>query len=606
MKRGFSLFGTLMVLVTFLFVAGILFMERDGIKITHFIDYNAQRPQYQLKADAQAEQEKECLLLYDSLNDASVHALENFEPMLTDMKVGYTLADLSVQSVPAFDNYNTVIVLLKNLNSLGEKALDLANWVEHGGRAMFPLTLEQEIIFSLLQRKLGILDAEGNHVTVKKMWFDPNFIIGGGRSYDIPDGYDSALNVTLSDDAVVLARADGERGVPVIWKIDYGEGRFVVDNFDLVEKINRGLYAMSYSQLEDAFAFPVLNSEVFYLDDFPSPVPEGDFERFRQDYGMRISDFYSNVWWVDIMSLAARHGIRFTGVLIEDYQDLTDGTIMPQVNTRGYQYFGNMLLQMGGEIGYHGYNHQPLALAGEYDYASIPYHGWTSRNAMRAAVTELERFTAEQFPSNKATVYVPPSNILSLTGQKMLEEEFPNIHTIASTWFTETAAHTRGQEFEQLASGMVLQPRITSGELINDYITLSALCELNMHCVNTHFVHPDDAMDPDRGADLGWEYMFNGLSKHFDWLFETAPFIRRQVGSELSQVIASWSASNVNRGLVDNVLYLTVDDDALGNFFFLRLNNGKLSEIKGGEITQINDSLYLLLATEKNITVRWD
>lgn len=606
MKRGFSLFGTLMVLVTFLFVAGILFMERDGIKITHFIDYNAQRPQYQLKADAQAEQEKECLLLYDSLNDASTHALENFEPMLTDMKVGYTLADLSVQSVPAFDNYNTVIVLLKNLNSLGEKALDLTNWVERGGRAMFPLTLEQEIIFSLLQRKLGILDAEGNHATVKKMWFDPNFIVGGGRSYDIPDGYDSALKVTLSDDAVVLARADGERGVPVIWKIDYGEGRFVVDNFDLVEKINRGLYAMSYSQLEDAFAFPVLNSEVFYLDDFPSPVPEGDFERFRQDYGMRISDFYSNVWWVDIMSLAARHGIRFTGVLIEDYQDLTDGTIIPQVNTRGYQYFGNMLLQMGGEIGYHGYNHQPLALAGEYDYASIPYHGWTSRNAMRAAVTELERFTAEQFPSNKATVYVPPSNILSLTGQKMLEEEFPNIHTIASTWFTETAAHTRGQEFEQLASGMVLQPRITSGELINDYITLSALCELNMHCVNTHFVHPDDAMDPDRGADLGWEYMFNGLSKHFDWLFETAPFIRRQVGSELSQVIASWSASNVNRGLVDNVLYLTVDDDALGNFFFLRLNNGKLSELKGGEITQINDSLYLLLATEKNITVRWD
>lgn len=606
MKRGFSLLGTLMVLVTFLFAAGVLFMERDGIKITHFLDYNTQRPQYQLKADAQAEQEKECLLLYDSQYATSVHALENFEPMLTDMKVGYTLTDLSTQSVPAFDNYNTVIVLLKNLNSLGEKALDLTNWVERGGRAMFPLTLEQEVIFSLLQRKLGILDAEGNHATVKKMWFDPNFIIGGGRSYDIPDGYDSALNVTLSDDAVVLARADGERGVPVIWKIDYGEGRFVVDNFDLVEKINRGLYAMSYSQLEDAFAFPVLNSEVFYLDDFPSPVPEGDFERFRQDYGMRISDFYSNVWWVDIMSMAARHGIRFTGVLIEDYQDLTDGTITPQVNTRGYQYFGNMLLQMGGEIGYHGYNHQPLALVGEYDYASIPYHGWTSRNAMRAAVTELERFTAEQFPSNKATVYVPPSNILSLTGQKMLEEEFPNIHTIASTWFTETVSHTRGQEFEQLASGMVLQPRITSGELINDYIIFTALCELNMHCVNTHFVHPDDAMDPDRGADLGWEYMFNGLSKHYDWLFETAPFIRRQVGSELSQVIASWSASNVSRGLVDNALYLTVDDDALGNFFFLRLNDGKLSEIKGGEITQINDSLYLLLAAEKNITVRWD
>lgn len=606
MKRSFSLFGTLMVLVAFLLAANVLLMERSGIKITHILDYNTHRPQYQLKADAQAEQEKECLLIYDAQSSASTYALINFEPMLTDMKVGYQLTDISAQTVPPFENYRTVIILMKNLGGLGEKALDLTNWVFNGGRAMFPLTLDQDVIFTLLQRKLGILDAEGNHATVKKIWFDPNFIVGGGRIYGIADGYDSALSVTLSEEAEVLARAGSETGVPVIWKITYGAGRFVVDNFDLVEKDNRGLYAMSYTQLEDAFAFPILNGQVFYLDDFPSPVPEGDFERFRQDYGMRISDFYSNVWWVNIMSLAARHGIRYTGVLIEDYQDRTDGLITPQNNTRGFQYFGNMLLQMGGEIGYHGYNHQPLALVGEFDYADMPYNSWTSLDAMRSAVTELERFTAEQFPSNKATVYVPPSNILSVTAQQMLEEDFPGIHTIAASWFTDSSSHTRGQEFEQLASGMVLQPRVTSGELINDYIVYTALSELNMHCVNTHFIHPDDAMDPYRGADLGWEYMFNSLSNHYDWLFEAAPFIRRQVASELSEVIARWGASNVDRALVGDTLFLTLDDEAVGNYFYLRLNSGKLREIMGGEVTQINDTLYLLLAKDKNITVRWN
>lgn len=595
----------MMVLAVFLVLAIVLMMERNGIRVTTQLDTSGQRPHYQLKADAQAEQRKECLLLFNSEHATSTHALTNFEPMLTDMKVGYQLVDLSSETMPDLDNYRTVIVLMKNLGCLGDQILTLTNWVYLGGRCMFPLTLDQEVVFTLIQQKLGIMDAEGNHASVQKIWFDSNFIVGGGKTYNITDGYDSALNVILSKEAVVVARAGGEMGVPVIWTIDYGTGRFVVDNFDLVERDNRGFYAMSYTLLEDAFAFPILNGEVFYLDDFPSPVPEGDYPRFRQDYGMRISDFYSNVWWVDIMNLARRFGIRYTGVLIENYQDLTDGTVTPQINTRGYQYFGNMLLQMGGEIGYHGYNHQPLALIGEYDYTSVQYNNWVSREAIHTAIAELERFTAEQFPTNKATVYVPPSNILSLSGQAVLEEEFPNIHTIAASWFTDEAVYTRGQEFEQLASGMVLQPRITSGELIDDYIISTSLSELNMHLVNTHFIHPDDAMDDYRGADRGWASMYDGLEKHYEWLFDTVPYIRRQVGSELSNVIASWGAINVDRSIEDKTITLKVDNEAIGNYFYVRLNEGKLASIEGGDITQINDSLYLMVATSNNIVVRW-
>ena len=46
----------------------------------------------------------------------------------------------------------------------------------------------------------------------------------------------------------------------------------------------RGFYAASYSLLTDVGVYPVINGSAFYLDDFPSPVPEGDATYVKRDY----------------------------------------------------------------------------------------------------------------------------------------------------------------------------------------------------------------------------------------------------------------------------------------------------------------------------------
>ena len=154
----------------------------------------------------------------------------------------------------------------------------------------------------------------------------------------------------------------------------------------------RGFYAASYSLLTDVGVYPVINGSTFYLDDFPSPVPEGDATYVKRDYGMSISDFYMNVWWPDMLELASDHNIRYTGVIIENYEDATDGTIKKQKDTRRFQYFGNMLLHQGGELGYHGYNHQPLSLS-NVDYGDVlPYDTWKNEAAMKKAVKRIDPF----------------------------------------------------------------------------------------------------------------------------------------------------------------------------------------------------------------------
>ncbi len=41
---------------------------------------------------------------------------------------------------------------------------------------------------------------------------------------------------------------------------------------------------------------PVINSAVFYLDDFPSPVPSGDGTYIKRDYGLLHRRLYAKVW----------------------------------------------------------------------------------------------------------------------------------------------------------------------------------------------------------------------------------------------------------------------------------------------------------------------
>lgn len=151
----------------------------------------------------------------------------------------------------------------------------------------------------------------------------------------------------------------------------------------------------------------------FFLDDFPSPVPMGDGTYIRRDYNRGISSFYSNIWWPDMLSLCDKYGIRYTGLLIDDYTEEVDGSFPQQKDTERFMHFGSLLLNNGGEIGLHGYNHLPLCFTG-FDFKGlVNYIPWkSSENAVRALNTAIELGNS-LFPDNEIAVYVPPSNILS-------------------------------------------------------------------------------------------------------------------------------------------------------------------------------------------------
>lgn len=602
--KTFPFKSMLVILCVFMMMAVVLFAERSGIQYTEknrkvaYLD----REEVVTEQTAVKSLPKTCLVIRNSADEASEQAWTQFQQIFKDMKVGTDVVDLQSDSViPGYDEYETVVVLLRDISPLKEKLLELCDWVSEGGNALFAMTLQKTAYTSIIEQKLGIISSGYENMVVDSIYFEPDFMLGGGQAYEITDPYDSAWAVQLSEQAKVHAQVEDENGQPVIWENQYGKGKFVVDNFGLYEKAVRGFYAASYSLLTDVGIYPVINGSTFYLDDFPSPVPNGDGTYVKRDYEMSISEFYMNVWWPDMLELASDHGIHYTGVMIENYEDATDGTIEKQKDTKRFEYFGNMLLHQGGELGYHGYNHQPLSLPNT-DYGDVlPYDTWKNQSVMKKAVKELVRFGDEIFPSTSMSVYVPPSNVLSAEGRRMLAKDFPQIRTIASNYFTSEFAYM--QEFEVAEDGIVEQPRIISGAIIDNYMKIAALSELNMHFVNSHFIHPDDLLDEDRGAALGWEKLKGNLSDYMDWLDDSAPSLRQLTGSELSGAIQRYGAVTFTKTVTDQAIRLELDNFYDEVYFMVRINEGTPGEVSGGKLTHLTGNLYLLKAKEPTVII---
>lgn len=595
------------VWAVFMAMAMVLFAESMGLHYgsttikLRYLDRNKAIPERNAMADVRPRN----LMLIDSSQDGVTDAVDMFDQIFLDMKVGTTVVDIAktpASALPSFAKYDTVVVAIPTLDPLGNGLARLMSWVRRGGNVMFAMTPSKTGYFDAISQSIGVDATSGNYKLTTSIIPGSEFMLGGGEAYKITDPFESSLAVSLSDKATVEA-VSGSGRTPLIWRADTGEGTSVVCNIGIYGKAMRGFYASAYSLLGSATAYPVINGAAFYLDDFPSPVPSGNGKYIKRDYNMSIAEFYSRVWWPDLTKLAERYGIRFTGVMIENYGDDTHDAPVRQSDDSQFTYFGGLLLKQNGEIGYHGYNHQPLVLPNT-DYGNeYGYVQWPSRKAMTASLKELIAFQKKVLPAASGSVYVPPSNVMSSEGRAVVGR-ISQIRTVASTYLPDGSHLPYVQEFGVASDGVVEEPRIVSGSMVGDsYMRMTAVSELNMHFVSTHFMHPDDLLDPDRGAAEGWAVYRNGFERYLRWLEKSAPSIRMQTGSETAAAIQRYSGLTVRLKTHQRDWTLSLGNISDEAWLMFRANNGVPGSVTGGSITHLVGNLYLLKATSGTVRI---
>ena len=588
-------------LLALLVVGGILFMERRGISLNE-TDAVKNGQEEEQAATPDVFQEMECLLIYQPQNPASCNMAEHMEVVLSGMKVGFIKEDVKNLDKIHLSNYKKIVYAITDLNEAGENIMDIADWVEAGGVFMNTAAFDNNYALNLLAGKMGIMEGGRTYGDVSGFEIIDGFMIGAeGREFLFDETMNFSLEVLLKPETKVYVQAC-DSDIPLLWSADYGQGKYIVLNLALTDKAGRGFLAAAYSLTDDISVYPVINASTFYLDDFPAPVPGGNGDYIREEYGLDIANFYSNVWWEDVLAFAEKYGIKYTGLIIEDYSDIVEEPFVRTSSVEKFSFYGNMLLNTGGELGFHGYNHMPLCMEG-FDYMGLydSYNLWKTKDDMKSALQELQQFSQELFPNETFTVYVPPSNILSEEGREVLIENWPELRAIAATYLPGECGYE--QEFEVAEDGIVETPRITSGTMFDNYSYMMAFSELNFHFVQSHFMHPDDVLDEDRGAANGWSVMKESLNQYMEWIYESVPLIRNLNGSGMADAVEAYDGLSVQRTLTKDGIHIELGGFQGEAFLMVRINEGALKEVRGGSIDHITGNLYLLTAESASVDI---
>ncbi len=606
-KARFNLVGMYLIGIGFCVLAVALIMVQTNVRYTVRLKTLSLLPREELiekKNAAPAEKEPECLLVFEEGDELSHTAREAMEEMLREMNVPYALWNAGELREEHLSGIRRVLLAVTHYQLMPDMLLPLQQWVRDGGDLMVLYPPAVNGSFMTLSGLLGIKE-NAAPARVNALRFREGFLLGGAaHDFELSDAYDSSMGFSLTEDCRVFLESTDEYPVPVIWRRQVGEGSVVVYNSSIIEKGMRGIQWGAYTLSGDYTVYPVINGAAFYIDDFPAPVPEGSGIYILRDYGMSIADFLTRVWWTDVYNAGRNRNILYTGLVIESYNNVVEGEYERNRDTSRFLYYGNMILRSGGEIGIHGYNHMPLVPESfVYMEGYESYRPWPSTKEMTRAVREVMSFTASLFPEEKLQTYVPPSNIISREGLNVLANE--GIRSVAAVYLE--GEHGYEQEFDiDPENGIINTPRIISGYMLDPYMQLTALSELNYHLVSSHFQHPDDILDEDRGAALGWETLLKRYKGYINWLYTSVPQIRNLTGAEMAGAVQRFDLMDYTAEETDRGLELHLSNRLDSVWMMLRLNRGQeITGAEGARWTKLEGDLYLLECVADHVIIEW-
>ena len=355
MKNKASFSWVLLPILILGLLSAAIFIERSGITPTisppslNFLDPITAKN----INENSSSQKTSTLVLYDSIDDDDREQLTVVTDTFDSMRIKYDIYDINEPyEFDTFinDDYEAIIITFYNLDKLNQDVLDLVQWVEDGGRVLFSIRPEVSSTYIAVYRKLGITSYGNDFTSIATIHFNDDLFPGMmGISLDSGFVDDTSLAIQLDEQAHIHLVSADRNATPILWDFDQGEGRFVIINSDqFTNKYDRGLICAAYSLLFDTIVYPVINSSMVFIDDFPGPIPEGSDEIIYREFGKDIEGFYINIWWPDMKDFTRRYGLEYTGLLIETYNEKVAPPFIDVKSVERYEYFGDSLLDAGG------------------------------------------------------------------------------------------------------------------------------------------------------------------------------------------------------------------------------------------------------------------
>jgi len=538
---------------------------------------------------------RERYLIVINENEEGVEEVSNNVKMTLEyMKKDYK--EISTSILGYINNeYDGVIIIGEDLDKIREINL-LLDYIFEGGDVFFAIRSADNINFRSIYRKLGIKEY-GDFVFENGIKFSSNVLIKGQElliENDLSIG-NSSLNIQLEDDVELLAETP--QGTKLLWKTKYGDGNIIYFNGSMLNSKNaRGLIAGSLSKLHDNYIYPIINAKIMYIDDFPSPTPYGRNEKIDEEFDINIRQFYKEIWWPDMIALSKAYKIKYTAVFIGTYDDVTTQASEEELAVlfEDIAYYGKEVLANDGELGIHGYNHQPLTLD-ELNDKEHGYNKWVSKEVMNKGLDVLIEKVREVFPEYKMVSYVPPSNIISQEGREAVLET--DLKIIGSLYSIGDDPDGYEQEFGIAEDGIIELPRFTYKYAYEDDMKWVNMGAVTMFGMSSHFIHPDDLLDEYRSGKMLWGELLEGFTDFNKDTYKKFPWMDGVTASEGANRMINYSLFEPRYIFTDKSIKIYCNEFVGPNYFIFRTEN-KIEKAIGCTASKIDTGIYLVEVEE--------
>ncbi|MGP7819543.1 DUF2194 domain-containing protein [Niallia sp. 01092] len=490
------------------------------------------------------------------------------------------------------DPYTGIIFSGEMSNKVNRE--DLEKFVRDGGRLIVPYRFFTDPSWDPL---FGITQKQ-DFKEVKGIHFEKSLFPGYP---DIPASSKlfthNALNVSLNPATTNIWMTAED--LPILWKNDYGDGKVLYWNTTVMDdKLGRGLFVQSLGLVFPSFASAQLDVQIMYIDDFPAPIPNGRLNNVTKK-AVSLPSFYQNFWWKDMKKIADDYDFKYTGVAIGTYQNMVKPPFPSLIEERRntYLFFGWELFSKGGEVGFHGFNHQPLLTKEDPVNKEFGYVSWNRQKDMEESLIELYTLLHHFYPNNKLETYVPPSNVVNRTGLNAISRALPEVKTIAALYFGSNANSTLVTEFEydHMNRDIYFFPRITSGyELSADDQFLLADVVANFGVVS-HFVHPDDILDSERSGNKTWNELADAYRQITANVRKWYPHIEGVTQIEATELIKKYQKGELVTSYEQDRIHIAYKGLPAQASVVIRIEDGKYLKtgtFSFGSVTKLDNQLY--------------
>lgn len=552
---------------------------------------------------------KKILVLYSLKDPGSIDLYNNLYYTFKMTKQNFDLVEVSSQEVEneinGLKKDDLLVIATERVNGLSNPGT-VERFVKNGGRAVFLTRMD----FKPFYEMVGIKESKR---------FTQNDVYGFRFEKPLFPGLDeleiktkkithSYLDVTLKEDVNVLATA---QNTPVVWTNKYGHGEVLfINSTMMMDKANRGVMLQYISYLDDYFLATIFNGKIVNIDDFPAPIKPGKAEPIYSQYNMDNRSFYRYIWWSSLHNMAEKYKIKYTGLIIGTYTGSTSRPLLPlnEEELADIKYFGRKLSEDRGEIGVHGYNHNPLALKGQMEFEKYGYNEWESREVMEEGLRILKKNIEEIFGDIKIYTYVPPSNMISPEGKKAVKNVFKDIKVFAGIY---TGSPEKGILYQEFGRDNDIPevysfPRFSAGYHYNDDIMWDIYNGIAHFGLVNHFIHPDDLLDPNRAKGQRWKDLERNIEKIFKEIYEHFGFLRPMTDIEACHEYIAKENLKVYVNKIDDEINIFYENLVPPAFHYLRLRDKQISSVEGGDFKVIDKAtgLYLIEGNDSRVKIK--